>query len=78
MPNFEAVTVEAAPEESKPLLEAIQKSSGFVPNLFRTMAPAPALLESYIVLSKIFGKTNLSETERQIWPSPRKVVRFES
>ncbi|WP_430414065.1 carboxymuconolactone decarboxylase family protein [Parasphingorhabdus sp.] len=66
MSNFETLTVETAPEGSKPLLESVKKASGFVPNLLGTMAPAPALLEGYLSLSGIFSKTNLSETERQI------------
>ena len=36
------------------------------PNLLATMAEAPALAEAYLTLAGIFGKTNLSETERQV------------
>ncbi len=66
MTEFKTHTVETAPAAAKPLLEGAQKSLGFVPNLFGTMATAPALLEAYQTLSGIFGKTDLSETERQI------------
>ena len=66
MTDFVTHTLDTAPEASKPLLENAQKAYGFVPNLLGTMAEAPALLEGYMTLSKIVGKTALSETERQI------------
>ena len=66
MPEFTTHTVETAPAGSRPYLEGAQKNLGFVPNLLATMAGAPALLEGYMTLSGIFGKTDLTETERQI------------
>ena len=66
MPEFTTHTVETAPAGSRPHLEGAQKNLGFVPNLLATMAGAPALLEGYMTLSGIFGKTDLTETERQI------------
>ncbi len=66
MTEFATHTVETAPEAAKPILEGVQKKLGFVPNLMGTMAEAPALLEAYTTISGIFGKTDLSETERQI------------
>ncbi len=66
MTDFATHTVETAPEAAKPLLEGAQKNYGFVPNLLGTMAEAPALLEGYMTLAGIVGKTALSETERQI------------
>ena len=66
MTDFATHTIETAPEAAKPLLEGAQKKYGFVPNLLGTMAEAPALLESYMTLGGIMGKTALSETERQI------------
>ncbi|WP_298840255.1 carboxymuconolactone decarboxylase family protein [uncultured Roseobacter sp.] len=66
MTEFTTHTAESAPEASARLLEGAQKNMGFVPNLLATMAEAPALLEGYMTLAGIFGKTDLSETERQI------------
>lgn len=66
MTDFTVHTIETAPEASKPLLESAKKASGFVPNLYANMAEAPAILEGYLTLNKIFSTTNLSETERQI------------
>lgn len=66
MKNFPTHTMESAPADAKPILEAALKGYGFVPNLYATMAEAPTILEGYTTLSAIFGKTELSETERQI------------
>lgn len=66
MTNFTAHTIESAPAASQPLLQGAKDSLGFVPNLFANMAEAPTLLEGYLSLMTIIGKTNLSETERQV------------
>ncbi|MGZ2259339.1 carboxymuconolactone decarboxylase family protein [Roseobacter sp. A03A-229] len=66
MTDFPTHTIDTAPAASKATLEGAQKSLGFVPNLYATMAEAPALLEGYTALAGIFGKTDLSETERQV------------
>ena len=66
MSQFTTHTIESAPEGSKPLLQGAKDAYSFVPNLLGTMAAAPALLEGYMTLADIFGKTALSETERQI------------
>ena len=65
MAEFRRHTVETA-GESKALLESAQKNFGFIPNLAAVMAESPALLEGYFTLSKIFDKSDLSETERQV------------
>lgn len=65
MSRFELHTADSAPD-AKALLDGAQKSLGFVPNLFATMAESPALLEGYMTLSGIFDKADLSATERQI------------
>lgn len=66
MSDFKVHTTETANKDSQPMLEASQKAYGFVPNLHAVMAESPSLLEAYKTLGDIFGKTNLSETERQI------------
>ena len=66
MIDFEKHTIETAPEAAKPILQSALKGYGFVPNLYAAMAEAPTILEGYMSLSAIFGKTDLSETERQI------------
>lgn len=66
MTDFATHTVDTAPEGSKKLLEGVKGKYGFIPNLMGTMAESPELTEGYIALSGLFGKTELSETERQI------------
>ncbi len=63
---FSPVNLETAPEKSGPLLENIQKTFKFIPNLFGVFANSPVLLEGYMGLEKIFDKGSLSPVERQI------------
>ena len=44
-------TIEAAPAAARPLLEAVKKQIGSVPNLFRLTATSPASLEGYLGLN---------------------------
>ncbi len=48
MPRLQAVAPEAATGKTKELLDALQTKYGRVPNLPRTMANSPAVLETYI------------------------------
>lgn len=66
MTTFTTHTIDTAPDEAKPHLQAAKDAYSFVPNLLGNMATAPALLEGYMTLAKVFDKTALSETERQI------------
>ena len=66
MTTFTTYKIDTASDESKPLLESAKAAFGFEPNLLGNMAEAPALLEGYMTLARIFNKTNLTETERQI------------
>ncbi|MBL4795712.1 MAG: carboxymuconolactone decarboxylase family protein, partial [Pseudomonadales bacterium] len=66
MTEFTLHTEDTAPAKSKSLLASAKKAYGFVPNLYAGQAEAPALLEGYLSLAKIFNKTALSETERQV------------
>lgn len=59
-------TIDTAPEAARPILSAAQKGFGFVPNLLAVMSTAPALLEAYTTLARIFDNTSLNATERQI------------
>jgi hypothetical protein len=47
---FAPLGVETAPEKSRPLLEKIQKSFKFIPNLFGVFANSPVMLEGYLGL----------------------------
>ncbi len=60
------VTVETAPEQSRPILENVKKSFKFIPNLFGVFANSPTMLEGYVGLEKVFGAGTFSPVERQI------------
>src|SRR3989449_11065057 len=66
MPRFAQFTITNAPERSKPLLEQVQKTLGFIPNLYATFAESPAILEGYLALSAGLDKGALSAVERQL------------
>jgi uncharacterized peroxidase-related enzyme len=58
-------TIEAAPERTRPLLEAVQRKVGRVPNLFRAMATSPAALEGYLGLSGALAGGTLPAATRE-------------
>ncbi len=66
MSRFVQYTIADAPERSKPLLEQVQKTLGFIPNLYATFAESPAVLEGYLALSANLDKGALSGVERQL------------
>ena len=66
IPLFTPLSVETAPEKCRPILEYVQKSFKFIPNLFGVFANSPTLLEGYVGLEKAFDKGSLSAVERQI------------
>jgi uncharacterized peroxidase-related enzyme len=65
MTTFPVHSSETAPEGSKPILAAAQKKFGFVPNLIRVMAEAPAAAEAYTTVMGIFESSSLSDAEKQ-------------
>ena len=58
-------TIADAPEKSRPLLEAVNKQLGSVPNLFRLVATSPAALEGYHGMSGALGKGALPAATRE-------------
>lgn len=58
-------TIDDAPAPAKPRLTAAQQSNGYLPNLLRVLANAPAALEAYQTLSAISAKASLSPAERE-------------
>jgi uncharacterized peroxidase-related enzyme len=57
-------SIEASPAASRPLLEAVAKQLGSVPNLFRLLGQSPAALEGYLGLSGALGKGSLDARTR--------------
>ena len=58
-------TINAAPVASRPLLEAVNKQLGVVPNLFRMVSNSPAALEGYLGMSGALGKGELPAQTRE-------------
>ncbi len=48
---------ETAPAAARPLLDAVEKKLGSVPNLFRLMAASPAVLDGYLAMSAALSRT---------------------
>ncbi|MFZ5937238.1 alkylhydroperoxidase [Pseudomonas putida] len=59
-------TLQSAPEAARPFLENAQKNSGFIPNLLGVLANAPAALETYVTVSALNGKSELTLAEREV------------
>jgi len=60
------LSLDSAPAESRPVLEAVKAKLGFIPNLFATFANNPEVLKGYLALSDGFAKSGLSPAEQQI------------
>jgi len=58
-------TIDAAPPASQPLLEAVEKQFGLVPNLFRLVSNSPAALEGYVNLMGSLNKGKLPAQTRE-------------
>lgn len=58
-------SVESSPEASRPLLQAVNKMLGSVPNLFRVVGNSPAALEGYLGLNGALGKGKLDAKTRE-------------
>lgn len=64
--DFTIYNSENAPEKAKPFLNGAKQKFGFVPNLLGEFAEAPAVLEGYLKLDEIVGKTSFSPKEQQL------------
>ncbi|AZN96467.1 carboxymuconolactone decarboxylase family protein [Mesorhizobium sp. M9A.F.Ca.ET.002.03.1.2] len=58
-------SIEAAPAASQPMLHAVEKQLGVVPNLFRLISNSPAALEGYLSLSGALAKGRLPAPTRE-------------
>ena len=66
MTQFTVHTAESAPAASRPLLEGIGRSFGFVPNLFAVFAESPAALRGALSIYEAFSTSSLSPAEQQL------------
>lgn len=54
------------PEASKPILDAVHKQLGVVPNMFRLIAQSPAALQGFVANNGALGKTLDVRTRERI------------
>lgn len=58
-------SIETSPAASQPLLQAVKKQIGSVPNLFRVVGNSPAALEGYLSLNGALAKGALAAPTRE-------------
>lgn len=66
MTTFTVHTTQSAPADSRPILDEIARSFGYVPNLFGVFAESPAALRGAIVIFDAFSHSTLSPLEQQL------------
>ena len=66
MSRINVPTREAAPAASQPLLDAVEKQLGVVPNLFRLIGQSPAALEGFLAFSGALGRTLDVKTRNRV------------
>jgi hypothetical protein len=49
--KFTLHTKETAPDASRPVLDQVEKTYGFVPNLYAVFAESPVAISSYLYIS---------------------------
>lgn len=65
MPRIHPLNPEAAHPKAAELLTGIQRQLGVLPNIFKTLAHAPAALSGYLNLAKSLGSGALSAASRE-------------
>ena len=65
MTRLQAIDPETATGPARQLLDGVQKKLGFTPNIMRTMANSPAVLQGYLNFSNALGKGSLSPKLRE-------------
>lgn len=58
-------SIEDAPQTAQPLLQAVKKQLGVVPNMFRAISNSPAALEGYLGLNGALAKGTLEPATRE-------------
>ena len=66
MPRINIPSRDAAPNASRPLLNAVEQQLGVVPNLFRLLALSPPALQGFLGLNGALGKTLDVKTRERI------------
>ncbi|MFB1478883.1 carboxymuconolactone decarboxylase family protein [Corallococcus sp. RDP092CA] len=59
-------TIESAPEQSRPVLAAVEKSAGFRSNLLGLIAESPSATQAFAQMGPLLGQSSLSAVEREV------------
>lgn len=65
MSTFQVHTIDSAPEQSKPVLQQLQQTFGFIPNIAGTMAESPVLISAFINLFQKVHSGTFTEAQIQ-------------
>lgn len=65
MPRLRAVMTSDTTGKARELLEGVEKKLGMAPNIMRTMANSPAVLEAYLAFNSALAKGSLSAKLRE-------------
>jgi uncharacterized peroxidase-related enzyme len=65
MPRLTAIDPASASEQTKTLLDGVQKKMGMTPNLMRTLGHSPAALEAFLAFGSALGKGVLTPKLRE-------------
>ena len=66
MKHFTIHTVQSAAPKAGPILDGLAKMVGFVPNVFAVMGGTAPALGGFVEVTKQFGGSSLTATEREI------------
>jgi len=65
MPRIKPIDVTEADPKAQDLLEAVERKIGFQPNIFRTFAHSPAVLDGYLGLGGAQANLRLTAAEQE-------------
>jgi uncharacterized peroxidase-related enzyme len=66
MPRIHPVTPEQTDAKTAAMLKAVKAKLGMLPNLFTTLARAPAALSGYLQLSEVLSQGRLTPRQREM------------
>ncbi|PRY09494.1 carboxymuconolactone decarboxylase family protein [Paraburkholderia sp. BL25I1N1] len=65
MSTFQVHTIDSAPEQSKPILQQLHETFGFIPNIAGAMAESPVLIGAFINLFQKVHSGTFTEAQIQ-------------
>ncbi len=66
MTPYTVHTEESAPEGSKPVINQVKLTLGFLPNLMATLSESPASVAAYATMMGIYEKSEFTPTEKEV------------